>query len=117
MIDRAALPDNYRYKLVPEEYAAGGVFHALNGWLDAHVASFGFYRPYAEYRGGVNPEPWHLSYAPIASVALSLLTPELVAATVRGSDVLGKEEVLARLPDIYRTYVANVAPSPGDALT
>jgi LAS superfamily LD-carboxypeptidase LdcB len=117
VIDRAALPDNYRYKLVPEEYAAGGVFHALNGWLDAHVASFGFYRPYAEYRGGVNPEPWHLSYAPIASVALSLLTPELVAATVRGSDVLGKEEVLARLPDIYRTYVANVAPSPGDALT
>jgi LAS superfamily LD-carboxypeptidase LdcB len=117
VIDRAAMPDNYRYKLVPEEYAAGGVFHALSVWLDAHIARFGFYRPYAEYRGGVNPEPWHLSYAPIASVALSLLTPELVATTVRDSDVLGKEEVLARLPEIYRTYVANVAPSPGDVLT
>jgi hypothetical protein len=30
---------------------------------------------------------------------------------------LGKDEVLARLPAIYRTYVANVAPSPAKVLT
>ncbi|HEX3169378.1 MAG TPA: M15 family metallopeptidase, partial [Burkholderiales bacterium] len=36
VIDRAAMPDGYRYKLVPEEYAPGGVFHALNVWLDSH---------------------------------------------------------------------------------
>jgi LAS superfamily LD-carboxypeptidase LdcB len=113
VIDRAAMPEGFRYKLVPDEYAPGGVFHTLNGWLDANIARFGFYRPYAEYRGGVHPEPWHLSYAPIASVALSLLTPELIAATVRDSEVLGKDEVLARLPEIYRTYVANVAPFSG----
>ncbi len=113
VIDRAAMPDGFRYKLVPEEYAPGGVFHALNGWLDANIARFGFYRPYAKYRGGVHPEPWHLSYAPVASVALTLLTPELIAVTVRDSEVLGKDEVLARLPEIYRTYVANVAPSTG----
>jgi len=117
VIDRAAMPDGYRYKLVPEEYAPGGVFHALNVWLDAHIGRFGFYRPYAEYHGGVHPEPWHLSYAPIATAALALLTPELVAETVRDSDVLGKDEVLARLPAIYRTYVANVAPSPAKVLT
>jgi len=117
VIDRAAMPDDYRYKLVPEEYAPGGVFHALNVWLDAHIGRFGFYRPYAEYHGGVHPEPWHLSYAPIATAALALLTPELVAETVRDSDVLGKDEVLARLPAIYRTYVANVAPSPAKVLT
>ena len=116
VIDRAAMPDGFRYKLVPEEYAPGGVFHRLNGWLDANIARFGFYRPYAEYRGGVHPEPWHLSYAPIASGALTQLTPELVAATVRDSEVLGKDEVLSRLPEIYRTYVANVAPSSGAAM-
>jgi LAS superfamily LD-carboxypeptidase LdcB len=116
VIDRVAMPDGYRYKLVPEEYAPGGVFHALNVWLDANIARFGFYRPYAQYRGGVNPEPWHLSFAPVSSVALTLLTPELVAATVRDSDVLGKEEVLARLPEIYRLYVANVAPSAGTSM-
>ena len=109
VIDRASMPDGYRYKLVPEEYAAGGVFANLNDWLDANIARFGFFRPYAEYRGGVNPEPWHLSYAPISVPALQLLTPELLAATVGGSEVLGKDEVLARLPDIYRTYVANIS--------
>jgi LAS superfamily LD-carboxypeptidase LdcB len=116
LIDRAAMPDGYRYKLVPDEFAAGGVFHRLNEWLAVNMANFDFYRPYAEYRGGVHAEPWHLSFAPIATEALSLLTPELVAETVRNSEVLGKEEVLTRLPDIYRTYVANVAPPPGSAL-
>ena len=109
VIDRAAMPENYRYKLLPEEYAVGGVFHRLNSWLDENTARFEFFRPYAEYRGGVNPEPWHLSHAPTASAALRLLTPELVAATVRDSDVLGKDEVLARLADIYRIYVANIS--------
>ena len=55
------------------------------------------------------PEPWHLSFAPTASVALQLLTPELVAATLREADVLGKDEVLARLAEIYRMYVANIS--------
>jgi LAS superfamily LD-carboxypeptidase LdcB len=103
------MPENYRYRLLPEEYAAGGVFHRLGSWLDANIARFNFFRPYAEYRGGVNVEPWHLSHAPTASAALHLLTPELVAAALRDSDVLGKDEVLARLGDIYRTYVANIS--------
>jgi LAS superfamily LD-carboxypeptidase LdcB len=108
VIDRAAMPENYRYRLVPEEYAAGGVFHRLNEWLDANIARFDFFRPYAAYRGGVYPEPWHLSYKPVASVALQMLTPELIASTLREADVLGKDEVLARLPEIYRIYVANI---------
>ena len=28
--------------------------------------SYGFFRPYARDRGGVAPERWHLSYAPLA---------------------------------------------------
>ena len=56
-----------------------------------------------------------MSHAPTASVALRLLTPELVAATVRNSDVLGKDEVLARLQDIYRIYVANISTPAGTA--
>ena len=112
VIDRAAMPENYRYRLVPEEYATGGVFDALNSWLAGNIARFGFYRPYAEYRGGVNPEPWHLSFAPIATPALQLLTPELIAAIVRDSELLGKDEVLARLPAIYRTYVVNISAYP-----
>jgi LAS superfamily LD-carboxypeptidase LdcB len=115
VVDRAAMPEGYRYRLVPEEYAAGGVFHTLNLWLAANIARFGFYRPYANYNGGVHPEPWHLSYAPVATRALQLLTPELLTAAVRESDMLGKNEVLARLPDIYRTYVMNIAAAPPES--
>src|SRR5471032_1687382 len=52
VIDRAAMPENYRYRLVPEEYAAGGVFHRLRVWLDENMARFDFFRPYAEYQSG-----------------------------------------------------------------
>ena len=45
----------------------------------------------------------------MASVALQMLTPDLIAATLADADVLGKEHVLSRLADIYRTYVANIS--------
>jgi hypothetical protein len=97
---------------VPEEYATGGVFARLNAWLDANIDRFEFFRPYATYQGGVYPEPWHLSHAPTSSVAMQLLTPEVVAATLREAELLGKDEVLLRLPDIYRDYVVNIC-DPG----
>ena len=108
VLDRAAMPADYRYRMLPDEYAAGGLFHNLSVWLDENMARFGFFQPYAEYRGGVYPEPWHLSYAAVSTPALQLLTPELMAATVRDSDVLGKDEVLAQLPEIHRRFVANI---------
>ena len=109
VIDRAAMADEYRYRLVPEEYAPGGVFHRLNAWLDENISRFDFFRPYAAYQGGVYPEPWHLSFRPTASMALQSLTPELVAAAVCDSELLGKDEVLVRLAQIYRIYVANIS--------
>lgn len=108
VIDRAALPQDYRVRLLPEETAPGGVFHRLHQWLDGNMASFGFYRPYRAYRGGVYPEPWHLSYAPVSAVALDLFTPEVFEEAVRTSSMLGKEQVLSRIAGIYRQYVANV---------
>jgi LAS superfamily LD-carboxypeptidase LdcB len=109
VIDRAALPPEYRYQLVPEEFSTGGVFYALHTWLDANIARFGFFRPYAGYRGGVYPEPWHLSYGEVAVPALAMLTEDLVAQTLCDIELLGKEQVLARLPAIYRQYVLNIS--------
>jgi len=109
VIDRAALPENYAVRLLPEEFGPQGVFCRLSAWLDANVARFGFFRPYAEYRGGVYPEPWHLSYASVSAAALDSLTTDVIAEAVRASDVLGKAQVLAQLPEIYRRYVLNVA--------
>lgn len=109
VFDRAAMPAGYRVQLLPEEYAPGGVFAGLTRWLDANLERFGFFRPYDADRGGVHPEPWHISYAPIALHAAEALTLELVADTLRDADVLGKSRVLQRLPEIHRRFVANVA--------
>ena len=76
------------------------------------MALYGFFRPYRTYRGGVLPEPWHLSYAPVSTVAMDQLTLGVLEETVRGSTILGRDIVLGRIADIYRTYVVNVdAPS------
>ena len=112
VIDRAAIAENYRYQLLPEEFAPCGVFSRLNSWLTENMARFDFFRPYARYQGGVHREPWHLSYAPISNAALRLSTPELIAITVRDHEVQGKDYLLARMPEIYRRYIENISPLP-----
>jgi len=108
VIDGAALPPGYRVRLLPEEARAGGVFERLHRWLDANMSRFGFYRPYRTARGGVHPEPWHLSYAPVAMRALERLTPAAFEEAVRASTIMGRERVLARSGQIYRQYIVNV---------
>jgi LAS superfamily LD-carboxypeptidase LdcB len=84
VIDAAALPAGQSPQLVPAEYAAGGVFERLARWLDSGRAEdFGFFRPYAFERGGVRPEPWHLSWAPLAVPALQALTVDCLAAALQ----------------------------------
>jgi len=107
--DRAALSEGYRVRLLPEEVHPGGAFHRLHQWLDRNIAHFGFFRPYGEYRGGMFPEAWHLSYAPIAIPALEALTVDVVAQALRDGDILGKDLVLERLPEIYQRHVLNIA--------
>ena len=108
LVDRAAMPPDYRVQLVPAETEPGGVFHHLRCWLDDNMSRYGFYRPYATFHGGVFPEPWHVSYAPASVPALDRLTPALLAGAVGESDMLGKEVVLQKLADIHRRYVASV---------
>jgi LAS superfamily LD-carboxypeptidase LdcB len=110
VVDRAAVPQDYHPQLTQAEFAPGGPFHRLNGWLAQNMGRFGFFRPYATDRGGVHPEPWHLSFAPVASQALASLGPEVLADAVSGSRMLGRERVLARLPELYARYVQAVDP-------
>ena len=118
VVDAAAMPDGYRVQLVRAEAEPGGAFHALHCWLELNMARYGFFRPYRTARGGVSPEPWHLSYAAVSQPALDALTPELVAKAIEASDMLGKEQVLERLETLYDRFVANIdAPLPHGAAT
>jgi LAS superfamily LD-carboxypeptidase LdcB len=116
VLDARAMPPGYRLQVVPQEYLAGGPFHRLTTWLNAHMHAFGFFRPYATDRGGVTPEPWHLSYAPVASQAQTALSEEKLRGVLGAAAIEGKAEVLAALAANYASYVANVDAAPEEAL-
>jgi len=103
---------------VPEEYAAQGVFARLTSWLDANMHRYGYFRPYASDRGGAAVEPWHLSYAPVAALALEELSLPVLRRALVEADVLGKAHVLERLPEIYTRFILAVdrPEPPGIAL-
>jgi hypothetical protein len=101
-------------ELLPAEYAPGGRHAHLERWLAANLHRFGFHRPYASDRGGVQPEPWHLSHTATSTAALARFTPDLLQEALEGVELGGAAIVRARLPEIYRRYVLNVdPPSPG----
>ena len=106
--DRAAVPPGYRPELTIAEFTGRGPFVRLNDWLGTNLGHYGFFRPYGTDRGGVHPEPWHLSYAPIAGPALQTLTVDVLREAIEGSDLAGREHVLAQLPEIYDRYVVSV---------
>jgi LAS superfamily LD-carboxypeptidase LdcB len=112
VIDRAALPEGYRVLLLPDEYAPGGPFERLGAWLDAHLAEHDFFRPYDIERGGLHPEPWHLSWAPLSVPALSALTPALMRQAIATADMPGKEYVLPCVARIHQVQVCLVGTPP-----
>jgi len=111
VIDRAALaalgPD-YRVQLTVAEFTGEGPFVRLNEWLAGNMANHGFFRPYTTDRGGVRPEPWHLSYAPVSVPALQSFSLEILKDAIDGSELAGRETVLALLPELYDRYVRSV---------
>jgi LAS superfamily LD-carboxypeptidase LdcB len=108
VVDRSSVPPDYRIRLLPEEFAPGGVFARLHGWIAENAGRFGFFRPYEQDLGGVSPEPWHLSYAAVSVPALEALTVDVWADALRDSEVLGLDCVLPRLPELHRRFIANV---------
>lgn len=113
--DAAAQPEGYEIQLIPEEVDSGGMFGPFHDWLDARVTkgtAFGFFRPYDRDRGGVAPERWHLSCAPVAASLERDLTVEILRETVESADLALKGVVLAHLDEIFRRFVVNTARPP-----
>jgi len=84
-----AVEADYALQLSPAEYANGGVFGELSDWLGDLIArddAEGFYRPYNSDRGGVAPEPWHLSYRPRADYWRAQLQLEQLEVLWRTED-------------------------------
>jgi LAS superfamily LD-carboxypeptidase LdcB len=108
LVDRDATPPGYQVRLTREEFAPGGPYAALAQWLENHAARYGFFRPYRGVLSGVQPEPWHFSFAPIAENARRALSPAVLSRAIASAPVLGKEDVLARLDKLHERYVAAI---------
>ncbi len=116
VMDRAALPAAYKFQVVPAEYGPAGPFARLTTWLDAHMHAFGFFRPYDTDRGGVRPEPWHLSHAAVAARAARALDPAALRDVLAAADIDGRAEILEGLDRHFASYVVNVDRPPPAAL-
>jgi LAS superfamily LD-carboxypeptidase LdcB len=105
--DPSLLPAETKLQLASWEYQAGGYFYPLTQWLSAHMAEFGFYRPFSEDHGGIAAEPWHLSYHPLAVTAEHLLTPAILLEAWQSQDVAGSEWLASHLPMIFSRFIGH----------
>ena len=105
--DAAAMPEGYQIQLTPEEVEGAGIFAPMHDWLDSSFDgdSLGFYRPYGTDKGGVAPERWHLSYAPIADIYAREHSADVIAERLACSELLLLDVVLENLDEIVRRFV------------
>lgn len=106
--DTRPIDDNYQLQLTPDEYSAAGPFAKLAAWFDANLEKYGFYRPYQEYKGGVAPEPWHISHIAASAKMMQYLSVATLQQCIEQSELNGKQAILAELDTLYERYVLNI---------
>jgi LAS superfamily LD-carboxypeptidase LdcB len=105
--DKNSVEQNqHDFQLVCSEYDNGPCTQ-LNNWLNKHAIKFGFSKPYAEYKGGIAREPWHLSFQASADIMSAQLNEQILQTTLKTSNILGLESILANMPEIYQRFVLN----------
>jgi LAS superfamily LD-carboxypeptidase LdcB len=102
------LDENNQLQLEVWEYEQGGPFEALSQWLKRNAYNYGFYLPYAYFRGGVAFEPWHLSYLPLAKKYQQAFDLNKLANVIKLSDILGKKVILENLDEIASRFINNI---------
>ena len=106
--DAAAVAANYPLQLTVAETEGAGPFTRFHQWLDEALAregDNGFYRPYGVDRGGVAPEPWHLSYGSVARQFSAKMSEAVLRDCISASDIFLKQVVLDNLAEIYQRFI------------
>ncbi len=105
--DTSRMPDHYELQLTTEETEGDGVCAEFHLWLTKELQenSAGFYRPYVKGVGSISPEPWHLSYAPLARRFATQLTETVMREKLQATDIALKDSVLRHLSTIYQNYI------------
>lgn len=106
--DKAAVENWHgEFSLISSEYEADGPCARLASWLDSHAEEYGFIRPFAEYKGGVAKEPWHLSHASTAHAFEQALNAEQLKNLIQRTHIEGKHIILSQFDSLFAQYVQN----------
>lgn len=103
----AHIDPGYQLQLTVAETQGDGPYAEFHRWLNDELVhgSSGFFRPYAQDRGGVAPEPWHLSYAPLAAKFSQQLTSAVLREQIEQTDLELKRVVLDNLDEIFARFI------------
>ena len=116
VVDGAALKGGYKVQLTQKEAAADGVFGAFHQWLTGWLAQnpeVGFTRPYHQQtpaalhpkQFGIAPEPWHLSYQPVAAQCEIDYNSQRLAELLERTNIELKRDILLNLDEIIERFV------------
>lgn len=105
--DRSKIDENYQLKLTLDETEASGPFAEFHLWLTEKLQGKDcpFFRPYAVDRGGVAPEPWHLSYAPLAKIYSAEFSVDLLREQLMQTDIQLKQSIMNNLDEIFARFI------------
>jgi len=104
--DASRMPEGYELQLTLEETENGGPFAEFHQWLTQELqGGSSFFRPYIPDAGGVSPEPWHLSYAPLAHSFATQLSEDMLREKIQATDILLKDNILKNLEYIFNNYI------------
>lgn len=103
----AQIDPDYQLQLTVAETQGDGPYAEFHRWLDDELAqgNSDFFRPYAQDRCGIAPEPWHLSYAPLATNFSQQLSTEILRAQLAQTELELKQTVLDNLDEIFQRFI------------
>jgi LAS superfamily LD-carboxypeptidase LdcB len=104
--DASSMPADYQLQLTLEETQGNGCCAEFHLWLTQELqSSQEFFRPYIPGVGSISPEPWHLSYAPLARLFATQLTEDILRKKIQETDMALKDSILKNLSDIFNQYI------------
>jgi LAS superfamily LD-carboxypeptidase LdcB len=114
IFDSSAVDSQYQLQLTVSETEQGGPFAPFYQWLEQELArpACPFFRPFDLDRGGVAPEPWHLSHKTVARNFQAALRPNDLIAHLKTVDILLKDVIIEHAEEIFCKYINNCRQPP-----
>ncbi len=105
--DSSRIADDYQLQLTVGETQGDGPCAEFHLWLTQELEQNpqDFYRPYVEGVGSISPEPWHLSYSPLARQFAIQLSEDCLREKIQATDIVLKASILKNLGTIFEQYI------------